>query len=99
MAESWRGKNNVLSYEEKRAKAIALEPAVLDLAPSRTPRYHRTPYRFVKRATDLVLGSLALIVLLPVFVVISALIAITEGRPIIFRQTRLGIHGREFPIF
>jgi len=54
--------------------------------------------RFVKRAVD-VAGSLFLIaVLLPLTLVIAAAIAAGDGRPVLFRQTRVGQAGRAFRI-
>ena len=48
----------------------------------------------IKRTFDLVVSALALIVLAPVFMVITVAIALDGGRPILFRQQRLGVHGR-----
>jgi exopolysaccharide biosynthesis polyprenyl glycosylphosphotransferase len=51
-----------------------------------------------KRALDLV-GSAALLVLLsPVFLAIGVAIVSRDGRPILFRQTRVGLHGRPFRV-
>jgi len=52
----------------------------------------------VKRAFDLVLGSIGLLLALPVFIVISLAILIEDGRPIFFSQKRAGENGREFNI-
>ncbi len=52
--------------------------------------------RWGKRALDLVLGSLCLMIAGPLIAVAAAAIAATMGRPVIFRQTRVGHHGREF---
>jgi exopolysaccharide biosynthesis polyprenyl glycosylphosphotransferase len=50
----------------------------------------------LKRAID-VAGSLAaLIVLLPVFAVIAAMIKLTSEGPVFFKQNRIGRFGREF---
>ena len=51
---------------------------------------------FMKRAID-VLGSLGLLILLsPLFLIISALIKLTSPGPVFFRQKRIGQFGREF---
>jgi lipopolysaccharide/colanic/teichoic acid biosynthesis glycosyltransferase len=56
----------------------------------------RTISYSMKRVIDLV-GSLAGLVLLsPIFVVISALIKLTSNGPIFFKQNRVGQFGREF---
>ena len=50
---------------------------------------------FLKRAFDIVISVLALICFTPVFLVIAVLVKL-DGGPIFFRQTRIGLNGREF---
>lgn len=47
-----------------------------------------------KRILDLVIGSLALVLLLPVIVAAGLLVLIVDGRPIFFQQSRSGLGGR-----
>ena len=54
---------------------------------------------FVKRLFDLLLASLALILLSPVMLFISILVAIKLGFPILFRQSRPGLQGHIFTIY
>lgn len=49
-----------------------------------------------KRAIDLVIAGVLLIVLSPVFLVVAASIRLTMGSPVLFRQVRPGLHGRPF---
>jgi lipopolysaccharide/colanic/teichoic acid biosynthesis glycosyltransferase len=49
-----------------------------------------------KRALDVLLASLLLLVTSPVFIAIGATIAVTCGLPILFRQTRVTRRGRPF---
>jgi len=49
-----------------------------------------------KAVFDRVLAVLLLVALAPVFVVIAAAIALRDGRPVFFRQTRVGQHGQHF---
>ena len=49
-----------------------------------------------KRAVDLAGSGLALALLSPVFALIALLIKLEDGGPILFRQVRVGRHGREF---
>ena len=56
-------------------------------------------YRRTKRATDVIVSFIALIVLAPIFLVIAIAIFLTSGRPVIFRQTRLGLGCRPFTMF
>lgn len=50
----------------------------------------------VKRAFDIVCASLILIVAMPVISLAALAIAIFDGRPIFFRQQRIGAQGRRF---
>lgn len=49
-----------------------------------------------KRVTDLVLTSIGLLAISPVLGVIAVAIKINDRGPVIFRQVRIGIDGREF---
>ena len=49
-----------------------------------------------KRTFDVILAVAALIVLAPIFPILAAAVAITSGRPVLFRQDRVGIDGRPF---
>lgn len=52
--------------------------------------------RFVKRASDLTLTSLGLLIISPLLAVIALAIKLSDGGPIIFRQTRVGQDGTTF---
>ena len=58
----------------------------------------RTIGMIVKRAIDVVLASVALVLLTPLLVVVAARIRHRDGPPVFFRQTRLGLHGRPFQV-
>jgi lipopolysaccharide/colanic/teichoic acid biosynthesis glycosyltransferase len=51
-----------------------------------------------KRAVDLAVSLVALIVLSPIIVACGAAVAAVDGRPVFFRQTRVGRWGRPFTI-
>jgi lipopolysaccharide/colanic/teichoic acid biosynthesis glycosyltransferase len=51
-----------------------------------------------KRAMDIAMAIAGLIVLTPMFAVIGAVMVATEGRPVFFRQVRVGLQGRPFTI-
>lgn len=51
-----------------------------------------------KRAIDVLAAGMGLIVLSPLLLLCAAAIAIDDGTPILFRQRRLGLHGRPFVI-
>jgi exopolysaccharide biosynthesis polyprenyl glycosylphosphotransferase len=50
----------------------------------------------LKRAFDLVLASLALAICFPLLLLVALATLVDSGRPILFRQTRGGEHGRPF---
>jgi Undecaprenyl-phosphate glucose phosphotransferase len=49
-----------------------------------------------KRAFDLALGTLALVLAMPLMLVIAALVKLTDGGPVFYRQERMGLDGRVF---
>ncbi len=51
-----------------------------------------------KRGLDLVGAIGGLVVLAPVFAILTVAIWVTDGRPAFFRQPRAGLHGRPFTI-
>ena len=50
----------------------------------------------VKRLMDILIASVALVVLLPLFVAVALAIAAEDGWPVCFVQKRVGLNGREF---
>ncbi len=52
--------------------------------------------RFGKRILDLVLATIALILLSPLTLVVTVAVRLTMGPPVIFRQVRPGLHGKPF---
>ncbi|HNQ81377.1 MAG TPA: sugar transferase [Candidatus Aminicenantes bacterium] len=53
----------------------------------------------MKRAFDLGASGLGLLLLSPVFLLVAVLIFLADGRPVLFRQTRIGRAGRPFSLF
>jgi len=62
-----------------------------------------TPYSeihlMVKRAFDVIVASLLLIALSPGLIALCFALWCTSGRPIFFRQTRVGLNGRPFTLY
>jgi exopolysaccharide biosynthesis polyprenyl glycosylphosphotransferase len=54
--------------------------------------------RFAKACVDRVVSAVALLILLPVLVAIGLAVRLTSPGPALFRQTRVGFHGREFTV-
>ena len=42
------------------------------------------------------MGGLALVLLTPMLAAVACLIRVVDGGPVLFRQTRIGLHGRPF---
>lgn len=53
-------------------------------------------YRFIKRLFDMIASFVGLIVLLPLFLIISIAIFIDDPGPVLFFQERNGLHGRVY---
>ena len=49
-----------------------------------------SPYHYLKRIFDIILSGLLLVICLPLMAVLAGLIWLTSGRPIIFKQPRVG---------
>lgn len=97
---------------EPRTHELVLAPALTDVGGSRihlrpaaglplihveTPHY-RGAGRFTKRAFDLAVASLLLVVLAPVFAVIAVLVARDSPGGVFYRQERVGRNGEPFSI-
>ncbi len=52
-----------------------------------------------KRSFDVIFGVCALVLLSPIFLVIAVCVLLCEGRPVIYRQTRVGRGGRAFTMY
>mgnify|MGYP002674769184 FL=1 len=55
--------------------------------------------KFGKRVIDTILSLIVVIVLSPLLLIISLIIKISSPGPILFKQQRLGLHGKEFTIY
>lgn len=62
----------------------------------RRGKYGYQSYRALKRVVDIVVSLGALILLSPVFLVLTLCIAAADGFPVLFRQRRLGENGVMF---
>lgn len=71
-------------------------PVTLEVPAGAETFHHGRVYLALKRAADVVIGSLALLALSPVFAVVAALIKLESPGPVFFFQTRVGKGGRHF---
>jgi len=67
---------------------------LIENIPSRLPAYQIT-----QRILDFIAGLILFIVLLPIWILVSFLILITSGLPIIYSQTRIGKNDSLFTIY
>ena len=63
-----------------------------------TPLPMHRPQWILKRGVDVLFSSICLLVLAPFLALIALAIAIESGRPILFRQERVGLKGSRFEI-
>lgn len=56
-------------------------------------------YKSVKRILDILLSSIALILLAPVFLIVAVMITIEDGGPVFFSQSRAGKNMKEFKMW
>lgn len=59
----------------------------------------KKPYKVIKRLTDVVLSSIALVVLSPIFAIIALAIKIESRGPVFFKHTRIGKNGKIIKIY
>ena len=55
--------------------------------------------KMIKRTMDIVLGLIALVIAAIPMILVSIIIKLTDKGPLIFCQTRVGLHNREFKMY
>jgi exopolysaccharide biosynthesis polyprenyl glycosylphosphotransferase len=100
-----------IATDEGKIVRVPSQPAIVPLPDARTEAfedllvrsYVNGPQRVlgfaVKRLMDIGGAAIGLVLLSPVLLVVAAAILIRDGRPILFSQTRVGLHGRRFRIY
>jgi len=108
----WDRMNAIAHLCEEEGKIVRVPVDVLDhaFAAGRfedldgTPVYslvsgpERVAALFVKRLFDIVVAGLALVAASPFLAAIALAIRLRDGSPILFRQVRVGLHGRPFQV-
>ena len=88
--------------EENRALTEEIQKDSSDRAKdSKTSRFQRRPniyVKYIKRFIDFTLSFGALIVLSPIYLILSIMIYIDDPGPILFTQKRVGIHKTHFKL-
>jgi len=59
----------------------------------------RNTARFIKRTIDILLSSFVLVLLIPIFLIVSAFIALDSKGGVFYKQTRTGLQGKPFEIY
>ena len=72
--------------------------ALEDLAPQTLTSAAEDPGWRGKRAVDMAVTALMILLFLPVFLAVGAAVKLTSPGPVLFRQRRVGRGGREFSI-
>ena len=67
-------------------------------AADRRERIGPDAIRGMKRAFDVFVASIALVLLAPVLAIVALLVRAILGKPVLFRQIRPGLHGEPFEI-
>ncbi len=100
----------MMKIGRKQKVEFRLAPSLFNVLPQKTSveqlgvlpmvRLFREPLsdveRFLKRASDIVISMIALIILSPVWLIISLLIKFDSRGAILFKQERVGMDGRIF---
>ena len=108
----WDRVNAIAHLCEEEGKIVRVPVDVLDraFAAGRVEELDGTPVYsmisgpdriaalIVKRLVDVVASVAALIVFSPLLAAIAIAIRLREGPPILFRQVRVGLHGRQFQV-
>jgi undecaprenyl-phosphate galactose phosphotransferase len=84
------GKLKVISDHFKTDTYFGLP--VVDLTPSRTSN-------LIKRIVDIILSVIGIILLIPVYLIITLLIKLTSSGPILYKHDRIGLNGRTFKFY
>lgn len=91
-------KNSVKNKPNFSAAAATSFPISTEIVSEPILRENDAFYLFMKRAFDLVVSGLALIVLIIPFILIAIIIRLDSEGPAFFTQERLGMNGKPFKI-
>jgi len=99
-----------LCEEEGRIVRLPLDDLGLTLTGGRIEEFDSVPVMsfvygpdrtlalLLKRIFDIVLSGTAMILLSPVLLLIALAVFVADGRPVLFWQKRMGLHGRPFQV-
>ena len=93
--------------------AVSLMPSLYEEVTGQVPVEHMGPHWFgsvrlgrsgggmsfaLKRLIDMVLGTIAAILTLPIVIIVALLVKLTSKGPVFHTQERVGLHGKPFRI-
>ncbi len=84
---------DVISERIKTEKYIDIPVISVD------PKYNDTFTITLKRIFDVVFAIIGLIILSPVMVTIAVLVKLSSPGPVLYKQKRIGLYGREFDFY
>lgn len=82
-----------VDWRRLRALPLAHEP-LFYVEPPRTAAWRLS----LKRVFDVIIGTMVFVLTAPFVVLAAAVIFVTDGRPVFYRQTRVGRDGRPFTL-
>jgi exopolysaccharide biosynthesis polyprenyl glycosylphosphotransferase len=85
-------------FEFRTANTSAYELQGIPILTVFTGSKHQLEYLWLKRLIDITISLVALLLLVPLLVLISALIKLTSHGPVLFAQERIGYNKRKFKI-
>lgn len=96
-----KNKNIYYNFEMSDIVGLRGRPAIFDDKPLYASPMKGLTYeqRFIKRAMDVVLSSIALVILSPLFAVCALFIKIEDGGAVLFKQKRATIGGKRFYVY
>lgn len=92
-------KPQLLGSKLRSPVAASPSPTTTPVVPYVEPAPTPTAYRLAKRTLDVLVASLALILLSPLFIVIVLAIKLEDGGPAIIKQRRVGLGGQLFAFY
>ena len=101
---------SMMQIGRKQKVEFRVAPSLFNMLPQKTSvdqigvlpmvRLFREPLseaeRFLKRASDIVISALALVIISPFWLIVSVLVKRGSPGPVLFRQERVGMDGRIF---
>ena len=106
-------KNKIIRYSFDKLKEVFIVPDLYEiiLARSTFTQIQDTPLlechlmqlpfpqAFAKRVLDLAVTAILIIMTLPLFILISAVVKLSSPGPVIYRQERVGLNGKVFTLY